>query len=107
MPLEIKHHTVPHLKGLNSGLEPLTSRGRGSNVMGPMLAKKRLILYHRDKKRVVCYALNCILLLIPHLLIKARLKLIKDQCEVVALRTNDWLSQQIRNYVKMPFVHKW
>ena len=22
MPLEIKRHTVPHLKGLNSGLEP-------------------------------------------------------------------------------------
>ena len=22
MHLEIKHHTVPHLKGLNSGLEP-------------------------------------------------------------------------------------
>ena len=22
MSLEIKHHTVPHLKGLNSGLEP-------------------------------------------------------------------------------------
>ena len=22
MPLDIKHHTVPHLKGLNSGLEP-------------------------------------------------------------------------------------
>ena len=22
MPLEMKHHTVPHLKGLNSGLEP-------------------------------------------------------------------------------------
>ena len=36
--LEIKHHTVPHLKGLNSGLEPLDSLGRGSNSMGPMLA---------------------------------------------------------------------
>ena len=22
MPLEIKHHTVPHLKDLNSGMEP-------------------------------------------------------------------------------------
>ena len=22
MPLEIKHHTLPHLKGLNSGTEP-------------------------------------------------------------------------------------
>ena len=22
MPLEMKHHTVPHLKALNSGLEP-------------------------------------------------------------------------------------
>ena len=30
MPLEIKHRTVPHLKGLNSGLEPLTKSGRGS-----------------------------------------------------------------------------
>ena len=30
MPLEIKHHIVPHLKGLNSGIEPLTSCGRGS-----------------------------------------------------------------------------
>ena len=38
MPLEIKNHTVPHLKGLNSGLEPYTSRGRGSNFIAPMLA---------------------------------------------------------------------
>ena len=38
MPLEIKQHTVPHLKGLNSGLEPYTSHGRGSNSMVPMLA---------------------------------------------------------------------
>ena len=42
------HHTVPHLKGLNSGLEPLTSHGRGSNSMGPMLALKRVILHHRE-----------------------------------------------------------
>ena len=48
MPLEIKRHTVSHLKGLNSGLEPYTSRGHGSNFMGPMLAYKRLILYHRE-----------------------------------------------------------
>ena len=38
MPLEIKYHTVPHLKGLNSGLEPQTSCGHGSNSMDPMLA---------------------------------------------------------------------
>jgi len=38
MPLEIKRHTVPHLKGLNSGLERKTSRLHGSNSMGPMLA---------------------------------------------------------------------
>ena len=29
-PLEIKPHTVPHLKGLNSGLEPLTKCEHGS-----------------------------------------------------------------------------
>ena len=48
MPLVIKHHTVPHLKGLDSGLEPYTSHGRGSDFMGPMLAQKRVILYHRE-----------------------------------------------------------
>ena len=25
---EIKHHKLPHLKGLNSGLKPSTKRGR-------------------------------------------------------------------------------
>ena len=30
MPLEIKRHTVPHLKGLNSGLEPSTRLECGS-----------------------------------------------------------------------------
>ena len=44
--LGIKHHTVPHLKGLNSGLEP--SHGRGSKSMGSMLAQKVLILHHRE-----------------------------------------------------------
>ena len=33
MPLEIKHHTVPHLKGLNSGMEPKTSCGRGRTFL--------------------------------------------------------------------------
>ena len=37
MPLEIKRHTVPHLKGLNSGLEPKTSRLHSSNSMDPTL----------------------------------------------------------------------
>ena len=32
----IKHHTVPHLKGVNSGLEPYTSHGGGSNFIGPI-----------------------------------------------------------------------
>ena len=45
MPLEIKHHTVPHLKGLDSGLTPVTRRGRGSNFMGPMLVYKKKIRY--------------------------------------------------------------
>ena len=61
MPLVIKHHTVPHLKGLDSGLEPKTSCGRGSSFMGPMLALKGLILYHREANEqfamlsIVCY----------------------------------------------------
>ena len=28
MPLDIKHHTVPHLKGLNNGIDPSTRCGR-------------------------------------------------------------------------------
>ena len=38
MPLEIKRHTVPHLKYIISGLEPKTSRGGSSNAMAPMIA---------------------------------------------------------------------
>ena len=48
MPLAIKHHTVPHLKGLNSCLETQTSHGDGNNSMGPMPAQKVLILHHRE-----------------------------------------------------------
>ena len=48
MPLETKHHSIPHLKGLNGGLESKTSHGRDSDFMGPMLALKRLILHHRE-----------------------------------------------------------
>ena len=29
MPLDIKHHTVPHLKGLNNGIDPSTRWGCG------------------------------------------------------------------------------
>ena len=38
MPLEIKRHTVPHLKGLNSGRESPTRHGRDSNFVGSMLS---------------------------------------------------------------------
>ena len=48
MHLEIKQHTVPHLKGLNSDIEPQTRRGRGSNFIGPMLSYKVLILLHTE-----------------------------------------------------------
>ena len=46
MCLAIKQHTVPLLKGVNSGLELQTSRG--SSSMGPMLASKVFILHNME-----------------------------------------------------------
>ena len=46
MHLEIKSHT--HLKGLNSGLEPSTRPGHGSNLVGPLLSSTLLILLNRE-----------------------------------------------------------
>ena len=48
MPLEIKPHTVPHLKGLNSGLEPSTKHGYGSYYKNPMFSLKVLILLRKE-----------------------------------------------------------
>ena len=46
IPLEIKRHTVPHFKGLNSGLEPQTRHWDGINFIGPMPSQKVFILLH-------------------------------------------------------------
>ena len=62
MPLVIKYHTVPHLKGLNSGLEPSTMLRYGSNFIGPILSRKVLILLHRKaNEQLFCSLLYIIL----------------------------------------------
>ena len=59
MPFEIKRHTVPHLKGLNSGLEPSTRAWKQFHRPHALLKSAHFTSY--GAKRAVCFALNCIL----------------------------------------------
>ena len=47
MHLAVKHQTVPHLKSLNSDLDPRLAVGVAQILWTPCLLKK-VILYHRE-----------------------------------------------------------
>ena len=51
MPLEIEHHTVPHFKGLKSGLEPLTRCRCGNSFTLHQTTKVRISLHKQAKQR--------------------------------------------------------
>ena len=51
MPLEIKRHTVPHLKALTRSIERRSGNGRGSTFKQCYTAMKSTILLHKWPKR--------------------------------------------------------
>ena len=51
MPLEIKRHTVPHLKALTHSIERRGGHGRASIFRGQKLSLKSTILLHKWPKR--------------------------------------------------------
>ena len=50
-PLEIKHHTVPHLKALKHSIEHTSGYGRGSAFKQCYTFLKSTILLHKRAKR--------------------------------------------------------
>ena len=67
MAFEIKCHTLSHLKGLNSGIEPSTRHGPDNNILGPMLSEKVLVLLYGEanEQLVLLFAVS-ISLYIPY-----------------------------------------
>ena len=51
MPLEIKHHTVPHLKALTRSIERRGGHGRDSTFKQCYTVMKSTILLHKWPKR--------------------------------------------------------
>ena len=51
MPLEIKRHTVPHLKSLKCSIEHIGGHGRGSTFKLHYTVLKSAILLHKRAKR--------------------------------------------------------
>ena len=51
MPLEIKRHTVPHLKALTCNIECTVGHGRGSTFKQCYTVMKSTILLHKWPKR--------------------------------------------------------
>ena len=51
MPLEKKHHTVPHLKALTRSIECRGGHGLGSNFKQYYTIMKSIILLHKWPKR--------------------------------------------------------
>ena len=51
MPLEIKRHTVPHLKALTRSIEQTNGHGSDSNLMQRYTVLKRFILLNKWAKR--------------------------------------------------------
>ena len=51
MPLQIKHHTVPHLKGLTCSIECRGGHGRGSTFKQCYTVMKSTILLHKWPKQ--------------------------------------------------------
>ena len=51
MPLEIKHHTVSHLKALKHSIEHTSGYGRGSTFKQCFTVLKSAILLHKRAKR--------------------------------------------------------
>ena len=51
MPLEIKHHSVPHLKALTRSIERIGGHGRGSTFKQRHTVMKSTILLQKWPKR--------------------------------------------------------
>ena len=51
MPLEIKRHTIPHLKALTHSIEHASRQGRGSAFKQHYTVLKSTILLHKRAKR--------------------------------------------------------
>ena len=51
MPLEIKHHTVPHLKALTRSIECRSGHGHGSTFKQRYTVMKSTILLHKLPKQ--------------------------------------------------------
>ena len=60
MPLEIKNHTVPHLKGLNSFLEPSTKHGCGCTFTMHHTILKTTHFASQTVQAEVSYERSCI-----------------------------------------------
>ena len=51
MPLEIKGHTIPHLKALTCRIEHASRQGRGNTLKQRYIVLKSTILLHERAKR--------------------------------------------------------